>query len=119
MKRHMDLIREILLAAEEQDEQWFAKMLELEGWEQCDIVYNVGLAIDAGFLEAEDASLLGHDGKDFVVEKLTFQGHDFLDQIRDESVWKKVKSIAAEKGVDLTVDVVKSLAAKIVESLLG
>lgn len=41
--------------------------------------------------------------------QLTWQGHELLDTIRSKPVWEKIKSIAQEKGLDLTFDTVVAL----------
>lgn len=119
MKRNIGLIRDLLIFAEEQEDSWFAKEIAIGGWDQKEIVYNVGLALDAGFLSGEDASLLGPNGKDFHIDGMTYEGHEFLDQIRTDDVWNKVKAMATEKGVGLTVDIVKKLALKVIDQLIG
>ena len=65
----------------------------------------------------------GHDsipGADVWVyaEALTWRGHELLDNIRSETVWKRIKSTAAEKGLDLTVDVVKTIAKAAIEAII-
>jgi hypothetical protein len=113
----MDLIRDILIFAEERDDSWFARNTHIGDWSSKDIVYNVGLAVDAGLLDGEDESTLGPDGRDFLIQGLTYYGHEFLDQIRSDTVWRRLKTLAKEQGIDLTVDLVKKLAPKIVATL--
>ena len=119
MKRHMDLIRDILIFAEQQEESWFARSIEIKGSGHNDIVYNTGLAIDAGFLDGKDASTSGPDGKDFLVLGMTYYGHEYLDHIRSDAVWNRLKTMARDKGIDLSVDLVKQLAPKVVAGILG
>lgn len=107
----MDLIRDVSIFAEGQDEHWFAAQIEIEGWDQKAIVYHVGLAIDAGFLDGKDESSLS--GREFYVLGLTYYGHEFLHQIRSDNVWTKLRALAKEQGIDLTVDLVKRLAPKV------
>jgi hypothetical protein len=42
-----------------------------------------------------------------------------LDSIRQNSIWDKIKAKAREKGLDLTFDAVKALAAWAIKSTLG
>ncbi len=39
-----------------------------------------------------------------VIIKLTSRGHDVLQSIDNDTFWSKVKKIATEKGVSLTLD---------------
>lgn len=40
----------------------------------------------------------------FGVGSLTAEGNNYLDKIRNESVWNKVKDIIREKGIPLTIE---------------
>ena len=50
--------------------------------------------------------------------RLTMAGHDLLDTMRSKTVWEKVKSTAKSKGIELTLDSIKPLAAFALKSLL-
>lgn len=50
------------------------------------IAYNLGLAIDAGFVNGREAG-----GGSFLLEGLTWSGHDFLDSVRDDEIWRRTK----------------------------
>ena len=50
MKRNMDLIRDILLFAEGQAKPWIAGRHPIGAWPLEEVVYNVELCADAGFL---------------------------------------------------------------------
>ena len=123
MKRDMDLIREILLYAERQTQRWHAGKAQIEGWKSTEVVYNVGLCVDRGFLRAEP--LRGSEirlkavGPDWVVERLTYDGHEFLDNIRNDGIWSQVKSAAKNKGVDLTFDLAIMLAKQALAKLFS
>lgn len=48
---------------------------------------------------------------------LTWLGHEFLDKIRNETAWNKIKNIVKSKGVDMSFDVIK-IVGQIVITLL-
>ena len=48
---------------------------------------------------------------------MTWRGHEFLDQVRQDTVWNKVKGAAREKGLDLSMDVVVSIAKTVIGSM--
>lgn len=54
----------------------------------------------------------------FSVSGLTWEGADYLDKVRDDSVWAKTKNLAAEKGVPLVVETVKTISSAVVSSLV-
>jgi hypothetical protein len=50
---------------------------------------------------------------------LTWQGHEFLERIKRDTVWNKVKELAMNKGIDLSIEVIKSLSAKVITSIIS
>ena len=42
---------------------------------------------------------------DGFIERLTWDGHDFLEHSRNDTVWKKAKASIAERGVGFSLDV--------------
>jgi hypothetical protein len=53
---------------------------------------------------------IGPGAKDFIAQRLTWEGHEFLDGIRSNSVWERTKKSFREKGVEMTFDLVKVVA---------
>ena len=95
--------------------------LDIEGFSEEDIVYNLDLLISGGLVHGSSALTL--NGTHYVTIKgLTWDGHDFLDSVRDPSVWQATEAKAETAGhkiTDLTFDVVKALAVSIVTENLG
>jgi hypothetical protein len=50
---------------------------------------------------------------------MTWEGHEFLDSIRDKPTWDKVKGRAAEKGATLSFELIKAIAISYAKSKLG
>ncbi len=42
--------------------------------------------------------------------RLTHQGHDFLDAMRDEGIWSRTKDAVAQSGGNATLEIVKTIA---------
>jgi hypothetical protein len=58
----------------------------------------------------------------FDIERLSMDGHDFLDSIRDPNVWSKTKNGALAAGgftVDLLFDLAKGFIRKQIEDGTG
>ena len=51
---------------------------------------------------------------ELVAGQLTWEGCDYLDKIRDNSIWKKTKDALKEKGLPLVVDTIKTISAAFV-----
>jgi hypothetical protein len=100
MKRDMELIRELLLAIEAKDSNTFFAASELElktEREKQEVYYNLQLMTDANLLEANMAkSMQGIE--DVVIKRMTWEGHEFLDNARNESIWKAAKETITQKG---------------------
>lgn len=56
--------------------------------------------------------------KEFRAERLTWTEHEFLDAIRNGTVWNKTKDTFAAKGLDMTFDLIKIVAGRVATSLL-
>ena len=54
---------------------------------------------------------------ELVAGSLTWDGCDFLDKIRDNSVWKKTKDVIKEQGLPLIVDTIKTISSTIISSM--
>ena len=121
MKRDMGLIREILLRIEEPGEPSGSEEFRMEGFCKQETDYNLNLLISAGFVEGRVARAFGNNSSIFV-DRLTWSGHDFLDAIRDDSVWTKTKEKARLAGQDahrLPLEVIKGLAVSATKELFG
>lgn len=113
MKRDWDVIRQVLSEVESGDRH------KLQFHESKDpmATEHAFLLFDAGYIKAVNATTF--DGRALINPELTWEGHDLLDTIRSKSVWERIKQLAKEKGVELTFDSVKLLAAKALEMTLA
>jgi hypothetical protein len=71
-----------------------------------EIAYHLKLLIDAGFVDAEPYLSGG-----FGIKTITWRGHEFLDDTRDPTVWKKAKERAAgvaHAGMGLLWEIAKA-----------
>lgn len=109
MKRDMDLVRKILkLVQDDPNPNRFTSLtpLEEEGYNREQIAYHVRLLAEAGLVETTDTSTL--QGMSYGVRNLTWQGHDFLDASRDDTIWEKAKNIVLKKTGGLAFDTLKA-----------
>jgi hypothetical protein len=118
MKRDMELAREILQRVEDCPEP-HGKGIDLVFPDRTkdEVAYNIKLLKNAGLIEAIDVS--GSHGMGFIPQSLTNEGHDFIDAIRNDKVWDKVKDKAKEYGGTLSFEVMKALAIQAAKTLLG
>lgn len=93
MKRDMDLVREILFCAEK-DEQ-VEGLAEKYGHEM--VAGHVAILIDAGMVDARVVpNGMGIPSAAHII-RLTWAGHEFLDNARDNALWKKTLKFIGSK----------------------
>jgi len=119
MKRNMDLMRKILIAAEESPDGFAPRSFEIDGytWEQ--VGYHVHLMNQAGLVEAADVTHRGNTGPEAVLRALTWEGHEFLEAARRESLWERAKSFALEKTGGLTIAAMRMSLEMVARDALG
>lgn len=98
MKRDLDLIRLIHLKVEDDYDCAELINLKIDGYSAKAIAYNSQLAFEAGYLSNCSVQYADNGVWTFSVGSLTWEGHDFLDRIRDDSMWGKIKKAARDRG---------------------
>jgi hypothetical protein len=96
MKRDMNLVRDLLLGIERDPQFNGTKMLSptepkelgITGHTMDEVSYHLAMLIEAGFVAGKSSGIrIGVNIP--VISKLTWQGHEFLDDIRDPDIWTK------------------------------
>lgn len=120
MKRDMDLCRQILLVVEDSPANTWVESFPFVGdYGAVVVAEHVALLKEEGLVEAEIIRYLGPEPPDFVIRKLTWRGHDFLDAARDEGRWAKAKERLADAGVSATFDLLKGVLESLARGDLG
>lgn len=113
MKLNIDCIRDILLYCDQEDDAYieYRTPWSFNGHEysQSEMAYHVGLCNDAGFFHRACLDNV----PSCEVEGLSFEGQKYLDTIRSESIFAKVKEEVKKKAVPVTLEVVKGVWALI------
>lgn len=110
MKRDMDLIREILLKAEELYVDTAINDLTIDGYDMATVAYHCKLLHNAGYIFDYKAQYASNEIYTFAIGALTWAGNEYLEKIRDNSRWGKIKNTLIQKGLPFTIDMVKSVA---------
>jgi hypothetical protein len=119
MKRDWDTIREILIATENLEPNKNIGLSDFDDERAFSIAYHVKLLDEAGIISATLSQTLGTQPMQFYINRLTWEGHEFLDSIKSKSTWDKTKSLISEKGGAMSFDVIKGVAVQIGKSALG
>lgn len=119
MKRDWNLIRQILLKLEEKpDTSGTIHPNQLTGYDEETVSEHMRLLSEARLIEVTGVRHNRNVPTFCMARALTWQGHEFLDAVRNDSVWYRIGSLAKEKGIELTLDSIKQLAAYALSALL-
>ncbi len=119
MKRDLELIRQLMLAIELKDTRFSAQSIEIDGYNSSQINYHLQLLIEAKLAIGEVRNYLGSDQPTICIEKLSWEGCNFLDDARNESVWQKTMEIVKDKGGSVSVGVLTQLLTSVAKQVFG
>lgn len=124
MQINIDCFKDVLkycvdhIDYEEDDDSWSIKCVNLNmmyessdlNYEKKDIMYSVLKLIECDFIKTYTKS---PDNKSYLdicsIEDVTFRGYQFIESIREPSIWNKTKSIAGKVG-NHTLNFIESVA---------
>lgn len=111
MKRDMDLIRSLLLQVED------IASAHLDPYTKEQILYHKNLLVEAHLVHGR--ALHGDDQLLAVmIDRLSWEGHEFLDAVRDENVWQQTKG-RVEKINSTPLVIIKEVAINIVRTTIN
>ena len=126
MKLNYDCVRSVLLTVEKSktiDEELNLNPLAVETifeqlpkYEDSEILYTIEKLKEAGYINAALHFAAGHfiDG---TVSSITYSGHEYLDNIREPEVWRKVKTMLKNAGAT-TLPLISQAAQMLIGSQL-
>ena len=118
MKRDMDLCRRILLTVENNPPDKAVRRFRFDREYPSDTVsQHVVLLNEAGLLNANITETF--DGTYYTVERLTWDGHNFLDAARDDGRWASAKQRLEGAGVNATFTLLKETLEDLARKTLG
>lgn len=113
MKRDMDLVRTILLALADSDEPLWSTDLVTDEYSRDVIGYHFLILDEAGLIVANVKAADNDPYYIAVAPRLTWEGNDFLDAVRDESIWKRVRSTIGKITGGASFEVFKTVASSL------
>lgn len=81
-----------------------------------DIFYSVKQLSDGGLISTKNISSFG--STDWLIRDITPHGHEFLQNVKDNSVWEQTKAKAKSVG-SFALSILSQIAVNIVSSRLG
>ena len=119
MKRNLDLLREIMLAVEAYEPERISSLQMISPNEfsgsNAQNFHHINLLVDAHLI-----SLAGKPDMqaNFAIKGMTMDGHDFLDAIREVTIWDATKTRLRGAG-GWTIDIVLAVAKEELKRRLG
>lgn len=124
MKRDMELIRALMLSIESKNNIFSFTNLDFEdvnvtGYTDSAIDYHLILLIEASLIVGKFSPQAGQDRRMIDIERLHWEGHEFLDNARNESVWKDTMKQVKEKGEGISIALLTQLLISVTKQHFG
>ena len=120
MKLNQDCIRDLLLYLEKNlklNDYLPVRNITLKNYSPEELLYTADKLYEAGYLKCARKVYYNTDLMIFV-SSITYNGHQFLDNIRDEKVFEKTKSILSVfKSV--SIEIISETASKVIISMIN
>ena len=119
MQRDLDLIRKILLKCEEREHGYDPSPFTIDGYTDEHIGFHIVLAGEAGLVHTTDITGQSDESPVALAHSITWSGYEFLDDTKDETVWKKAKKAAGNNSFDVLKAVLTVLATEVCMKAAG
>lgn len=107
MKRDMDLIRGIALQVADMEYGYVLSGMEDEGIDAATFGMHAIWMREAGLITAAIQEYQSGEPPSVQIARLTWDGCEFVDAIRDDTMWLKAKTNVLKPGMSFTFDVLK------------
>lgn len=115
----MDLCRLILFKIEDEYKSTALSNLQIDGYDIEIIAYHCDLLFEAGLIKSYKPTYASDKIYFFSVGALTWEGHDFLDKIRENTMWNRTKNRIKENALPMTLEVIKTIATSLINDQLS
>jgi len=115
MKLKIDLIKSLLAAIEKSPdypEPFISDDIVINGTDPVMIVYHLSLMLEAGLIIGKEHANRG--SRYVLIERLTWEGHAFLANAQNKTVWLRLLSVSRSEG-GFSLEVAKNTLAGIAQ----
>jgi Hypothetical protein (DUF2513) len=116
MPLDMELVRKIMLAMTGGQ---FPKAFESDKYTREQILYHCYQLKNGGYIEAIDRTDLSCPYPQAIPLNLTFTGHEFIANARNDTLWKRAISFVQEKGGAISVTTLGQVLASLAKKHFG
>jgi hypothetical protein len=115
LTRDMNLIFELLKKIVDSEyEEIYCRPIKIDDYKDDVLGYHLYLMDQAGLIEASvPDTTMGPDFESAIFIEMKWEGYEFLDALKNDTVFKKFKSVLAEKGKEIPFKVAQELLLKI------
>jgi hypothetical protein len=130
MKRDWELLRSILNQAET-SKGGLPIVLTIGIYNSAHIPLNIGeldfnevcehilLLGDAGLAEVRELGRIYEGSAGVAIDRLTMNGHDFLEAAKNETIWQKAMNTVKEKGNSVSLGVLTQILSALMKQHFG
>ena len=118
MKRNMDLVRLIMLKLQDHEHGDAQSSLHIDNFSDEEINYHCFIMNEAGLIVATDTTSSCSLSPEAMPLRLTWNGHEFIENAQNEKVWAETKQAVSKLG-DVSFTVWASVLSKVVMENLG
>jgi hypothetical protein len=121
MQLNQDCIRDLLLYLEANlsyENSIHINGLHLNNYSANDLIYTADKLNEANYIKCIKSPCLYEDVPVLIVTDITYSGHQFLDTIRDQSIWEDTKA-KASKIASISIPILQELATSFLKAKLG
>lgn len=117
MKLNHELLRDIMMYIESNGNGRPVYDVKILGYTENEIVYHFQKLIEANLINGE---ILGFQGNRLRFTSLTWNGHEYIENIKTDYIWNEIKRDIELKGLTNTsIDIIKDYANKLIRNKLG
>ena len=121
MKLDIECVRDVLLEFEQlplgaHTVYSFPNALAKYGIDNVD--YTIAKLTEANYISAEVTRLTNGTYDFYGIYDITFEGHQFLEKIRDNKIWSKTKKVASNVG-SRALDVIAQIASTTISEIIN
>lgn len=121
MKLNHDCVRDLMIYFEENldyNNDVYVNTLPSENYSKDELVYTTEKLNEAGYIKCVCKNYVGEKTPLIIVNAITYDGHAFLDNVRDNKIWSKTKGILSSLK-SASIEIVSETAAKVISNTIN
>lgn len=117
MKRDWELIRKLLLEIEERTPGQSLSTSDFQGDTNA-ISYHLTLLVESDLVVGHSIGTMDNQF-DCKIQRLSWNGHDFLDAVSNDGIWAKITNSIKDVGGKVTIETIKGIAITYMNTLIS